>query len=361
MSVLSDGTVVPSFLSTRAGAGHSGFARSMMEMGLREGLVVAVHAPSADTNTNKHYYEYDVKVDHVDNGTHTEIIFPRARLGNSFGGVADFVRWRPRLGGRASNDDGAIFSTGSRVYVMCVNGNTKSAIILGGAQHPVGSDPEGDEEPLFVFEFNGIRAEIHPNGDFKLIHRGATDPMGVVEEDDATKNGTSITMDAEGDILIGTGADSQNLIHLDSQGKRIHITGEEEVEIEAGGNVKINSTGVLTGGATDYTIMGTTYRTAQQALHQTVMPLLVSLSGLLATAGAQVAAAGGSMATAAGFHSIPVAGPILGVAPLTTASGALSGAGATLAAAAPLVTSIMAAIQGFEAAGPYLSTKNRSD
>lgn len=362
-TVFDDGTVVPSFLSVRSGPGPSGFARNMMEVMLREGLVIAAHAPSADTNTNGKVWEYDVRIDHVDAGTHTEIVYPRARIATSFGGVADFFRWKPRLGTKATTDEGNIFSTGSRVYVMCVNGNTQSAIIVGGAQHPVaGADPEDEDAPLMVFAFNGIRAEIHPNGDFMLRHDGATDSEGKIVDDDKTKAGTSIIMDAAGDVIVSTGADAKNSIRLDSQGKRIHITGEDEVEVEAAGNVKIRSSGVLTGAATDATMMGTTYRTAQQAMHQTVIPLLTSLSGLIATAGAGVAAAGGSIATAAGFHAIPVAGPIIGAAPLGAGAGSLATAGVALSTAAPLVMSIMVAIQGFEAGDlTYLSKKNKSD
>src|SRR5258706_15940733 len=112
--VLPDGTIVPNFLSISAGD-ISGFERAMNDIHFKVGRVVSIHSPQSDTNTNGKFYEFDVAVDDVNHGSHTEILYPRCQLSNFFGGVADFFRWKPRLGTESTSPDGTVVSTGSRV------------------------------------------------------------------------------------------------------------------------------------------------------------------------------------------------------------------------------------------------------
>lgn len=346
---LNDGTVIPNYLDVRNNPGDSGFQRAMTDYGLHVGRIIASHPPSADTNTNKKFWEYDVKVDLVANGTHTEVVYPRCQLANTFGGVADFMRWTPRLGAQSTNEDGTAISTGSRVYLMCVNGNTRSGVIIGGQNHVANtSDPQEDGAALFVGEFNGIRIEVSKDGNLTILHRGATNPDGTVIDDDSTKNGTSIVLNQNGDIKLSTGADGNNTVWLDSQNKKIIVDADELVEIEASGNVKIKSAGVLIGAATDNTMLGSTFRKDLSDCNSTLISGLLTISNLILTAAIGIT-------TAAAAHATPITGPVVG-AP------SLAAAGAALQSTVPTVNQMMLALQTLEAkSAGHLSTKNKSD
>lgn len=332
---MDDGSIVPNYLGISEAFRVSAFDTSMSDVSLRRGRIVAAYAPSSAQNTSKKAWQYDVMVRHMDgNGSLSDVVYPRAQIQSMFGGVGDMVRWRPRIN--------------AEVILACINGNRSEAWIIGAPKNPKAKkDLEGEEQEQFFAEINGVAVQVAQNGDLIITHKGKTADDGSVIDDDDTKNGTCITLDSNGDVKISTGKDAANSIRLDSQNNTIQIQSSDLVVVQAEGNVKIESEGVLTGSATDATLLGASYRTAQTSLHATVMPLLVTLSGLLTTAGA-------ALATAAGVHVIPIAGPIVGAPAMGTAAASLSTAG-------PLIAQIMAAIQTFEAQGPFLSTKNRSD
>jgi hypothetical protein len=338
--MIEDGSVIPSFLGLSQGSGMSGTEVSLSDMRLRVGHVVAIHAPDAKSNSNGKYFEYDVE---VDVGAGLSKVYPRAIIADTMGGMADFFEWTPRISEGGSGQ----VNKGTRVLVMCVNGHSGRAVIMGGAKHNGRVAAESNDlGHHLTFEFNGINVNISKDGDMLITHKGATASDGSVKDDNETKNGTSILMDKNGDVKIGTGKGSKNLIHLDSQKKQILLL----------------SSGVLTGSATDSTMMGTTYRTAQQTMHTTVMPLLTALSTLIATAGGSVTAASVGLATAAVAHLAPIAGPIIGSPAIATAGVSLVAAGAALTSAGPLVAQIMAAIQTLEGqSDAFLSKKNKSD
>ena len=109
----------------------------------------------------------------------------------------------------------------------------------------------------------------------------------------------------------------------------------------AASNVAIKSAGVLTGAASDATLMGTTYRAAEAQLHSQLLAGLQALTAGLTALGAGLAAAA----------------PLT---PLAAVPLAAAAAGATAAIAS--VTVMTAALTAFEAQAPtYLSLKNKSD
>ncbi len=67
-------------------------------------------------------------VDRIDGaGVVNQILYPRAIVSSLFGGVADYVRWTPRIDDKEL-DSG--ISLGSKVLLLCVNANTRSAYIV---------------------------------------------------------------------------------------------------------------------------------------------------------------------------------------------------------------------------------------
>lgn len=339
--ILEDGSVIPSYLGASQGAGMSAQDIAQNDLRLRVGRVVAVHAPDSKTNANGKFFEYDVE---VDIGAGLTKVYPRAVMMDTMGGMADFFEWTPRIsqGGSGQIDQG------TRVLVLCVNGQSGRAVIIGGAKHHGRKQKESREKGHHMeWEFNGINATINKDGDLLITHKGATNADGSIKSDDEKTNGTSILLNKDGDVKIGTGKNSTNLIHLDSKNKKILIDSTEDlVEVHAKGNIKMLSSGVLIGDATDKMLLGESFRNALSSMNDTLKQKLQSLSLKVSIAGAALTTGGTSM-------SVPITGAV-------AAGPQINSAGQQLTQAGQDITACLQAIQQFEQKS-YLSDKNKSD
>lgn len=346
---LADGTVLPSFLDTRSSALPRARDIDQNDLRLRVGRIVASHAPDASSNSNGTVYEYDVE---VDIGAGVTKVYPRAVMSDPLGGLADTLFYKPRLstGGNDLNK----LDTGTRVLLLCVNGQSGRSLIIGGTKHHGKKAKESVVDGVFRAEVNGIILHINEDGELKVTHKGATNDDGTVKTDGATTNGTFIQLDKNGDVKIGTGSSSSTLIHMESSGQVMNLN--------ATSNVKIQSSGVMTGAATDSTLMGSTYRRDKTVMHSTMMPLLTALSALASTAGTGFTTAAAQLQAAGVAQKVPVAGAVAASVPIQAASVACMTAAAAVTAMGPLFTQLMAAIQIFESkAATHLSLKNKSD
>lgn len=374
MAALDDGTIIPSFLKvTDTSQEVFGYENSVNDYSLRVGRILKAYSPSDTQNRNKKVIEYDVSVRHADGTSgYTDISYPRVRVASLFGGVADYLRWTPRID---NFDYVSQFGLGSKVLLLCINGNQRVAYIIGGIPHPDDgvSSLSFKESPYLEFEFNGIYVHIDKDGTFSLIHRGPTGPDGDILTDAGTNS--SIQFSSEGNITLGynlqnkpgggveTNSDSLPFLGLLKQQNQIVSFAQDDISaetenrflIKTTNGVKINDGGLFP----QAFLRATIYRQQQEIMHNVIMPLLSTLSTLLTTSGATLTATGATLATVGGFHLIPVAGPLL-ASPLVIAAGATTTAsGAALTAAGPVVAAIQAAIQAFEAlSSQYLSNKH---
>jgi phage gp45-like len=344
MPTLFDGTELPSFLRVVEGAGASGQDLSLNDYRIRAGRIVSIHHPGSSSNNNKKFFEFDVE---VDVGGGVKKVYPRCIMTDMFGGVADFFEWTPRIS-VGTSENGSKLDTGSRVLILCLNGYSSKALIIAGAKHH-GRPPETKNKGHHLaFEFNGMKIDIDNDGALKVVKRGPTNAEGKVIEQDAVKNGSSIQIRQTGDVFIAAGIEENAYVSVQSAENLVWINGKEAVRATSEGNVIIKSAGVLTGDATDSTMMGSTYRSAESIKNEAMMNFLIQISALITSAGA-------SLAAAATVHNIPVAGPIIGVPAIGAAATALSAAG-------PLIAQLMVQIQNFELRSQtYLSQKNKSD
>lgn len=334
---LSDGTVIPHFLSVSSSADDKPASWfTFNDTSLRVGRIIRGYSPNNPASTNKQIAEWDVAVNFADSsGSQTEIVYYKVRVASLFGGVADYLRWTPRL-----DVNGIALS--SYVLVLCINGNQRQAYIIGGIPHPESTaiDANIDGRVYVDFNFNGLGVRINNNGSFQVEQRGATDFDGSVINPIGT---SSLFFNDSGDINLSCFDKNQKVtgsILLERATKHLSIFSDNSLYIDTNTyfvlttpNIRINEFGP----DQQSFLRATTYRDEQETMHNKIMPLLQSLSALLTTAGAQ-------LAVAAGFHAIPIVGASLG------ASG-VAGAGAALTAAAPLIQQIQTAIQGFELNG----------
>ncbi len=360
-NVLEDGTVVPKFYRVGTSESKSGAEINVSDPVLRMGQVTAVHYPGEEENYNGNRIEYDVKIVLlVKDGTATRPIIPRCRIATLFGGVADFFTWTPRPL-TDPHADPTVLQPGSIVLLLCPNGIRRDCLIIGGAPHPMMPADSKDKGHHLDFAFNGITAGINKDGELEVKYGGATNADGSLV-DSSSPGGSSFKFSNDGSLQL-TSPDGSQLIKIDHSASKVsvlahtfevksdktNITGDFGVNINSNLTCNIKATlGLKVGAATDAFMKGTTYRAAEAAMHTSMLASIATLTGLMATAAANLQAAGVAM-------KVPTVGAVIGSVPMQAAATALTSMAAPLAA-------LTATITAFEAGSiPYLSLLNMGD
>ena len=374
---LPDGSIVPSYqkLHTAEVREQNATTLTNFNYGLRIGYVAAVYLPNTEDNETAKFTEYDVVCHHFDAaGGETYVRYQRARLMTGFSSAADFETFSLRS--PTNSDASKPITTGSRVLLLCVNGRTNSAYIIGAAPHPKSAGATEEDGHFYKFQFNGILFAVNKDGELEISFKGATKEDGeLTDEADPEASGTKLSITKEGNFVITTNpeAEKPQSILVDHQNKRVElsantgfsvqvqdgpalISAKQDAAIESEAQVAVTATsdanvtskngnvniagnaapgfGVILGSGSDAMIKGSTYRTQEALANQNVAAMLQAASAALAAAGAACL--------------VPIVGPIAASPLLVTAS-------VTIASAA-------AALQAFEAQGPtYLSLKNKND
>jgi hypothetical protein len=388
--ILSDGSVIPSYLSTEP-MGYTESMGSFDSMALMVGEIQEIIYPDDKRNVNKKFIEYRVAMQYRQGQDPAAgVEFANCLLMNSFGGAADQFKYTLRPDSKEEKAEGT-FGRGSKVLVLCLNGESSRSYIIGGIRDSSLDEPDENEGHSLSFKFNGISFGISADGAAKLSFNGPTKADGTLDtsvEGASDENGpTTLELKADGSFKLSTKDDNQSILvdhanksasfafdeefHLSVNGtvnessdddwtldvgSTLTAKASETVEIEAGstltlkatGRSYIRSAGLQIGAATDSMMKGTTYRLAQQGLHQQLLGALATLSTQIATAGAAITAAVGPLA-------IPITGPAAAAAILAPAGIALSGAAAS-------ISQMSTAIAGFEGqSAGFLSTVNNND
>lgn len=391
--ILNDGTVIPSYLSVSY-FGEFVSPGTQDSISLRLGEVKEIIYPEDEKSVSKRFTEYTVDVQQRDgNAPGTNVVYYNCVVSTLFGTSADFLKYTLRSDKQQENAVGK----GAKVLLLCINGSTTKGVIVG-AIRDTGTDPDGtkyegkdskEDGHNLNFEFNGIKVKINKSGELNLTFRGATKVDGTLSDEAIPEaEGTQLQIDKNGSITAST-PESKQFLKIDHENKKIEILADTEwnvkvneksifdfgkswevsvgdefkcsiqkdvtlntssgkIDIGASGNVNIKSAGLMVGNATDSMMKGTTYRNAESTQNNQLMSALTQLAGFLTTAGVSITAA-------SGLHSIPVAGPIIGAAPLTAAATALT-------SAATAVSQMISAITSFEGqSATYLSTVNKND
>jgi hypothetical protein len=388
--ILDDNTVVPSFqgLIKRGRAEPTG---NLSNLALRMGEVKDIIYKDDQKSITKQFTEYTVEVQHRDGGhAGTTTKYIGCLVNNLFGGAADTFRYTLRKDDQSkkqtTDDDG--IGVGSKVLLLCVNGQTTRAMIMGGLRDikvkEKDEDKKDDGHNLF-FEFNGISVAINKDGEAKIAFRGATKVDGTLDTDagaDEKKGPTTVEFLKNGNLKIYTKDDKQHVL-IDHENKKadflfdeewkvkvnkkvtedygdawecsvgssIKITAKKDISFEtsggdwnmkASGKVTIKSSGVQTGDATDATMMGDTFRNAQKTMNNALSQGFQDLIQQLTQIG------------------IAVNGPLK--IPMVGGAAASAVAGPAVIQCVQIVGKMMAAIKTFEGqSSGYLSTKNKSD
>jgi hypothetical protein len=311
-----------------------------------------------DVNTNE--LRYLVEIRH-----RNDVVFSNCRMLRRWGGAFNYEDsvMRGYTHNNTSNEEnGPEAIPGDAVLVGQFAGQGREGIILGGLTHVARKNfLDVKKGPQYRSEFNGIETSINEDGEWTLTFRGqptnlsklnATPSEPIPTPEYNTDVGTSyMKWDKTGSFTLSDEAtdgdkrqrlfiDKKNgTIDVDSGKVNLHITKKDQSVKWTTELYVVKSPKVRLGeeGASEWLIIGTTFRSKQKAMNNTVSQQLAIAQAQLAIAKAALASAGASMA-------VPISGAIAAGPQITLAGTAIDLAGQAIGQAGMAVTN-------FEAAG----------
>lgn len=330
MPRLPGGDVLPSFLGIERTPtmwdGHN-----FDNTSLRIGEVQEIVYPNDPRSRTKRFTEYRVLVQQRSNRTGNSKIYESCLLMSQFGGVADRVSWTLRA---ATSQDKTGLGLGSKVLIACVNGETNVAYIIGGTRDQTDdSDVKvKDLKHHLLAVFNGVELAVDDDGQLTISYNGKTQADGTIDDGvDSNAPGTALVFGKDGSFTVGD-KDAKNAFTIDHANSKVVIARDTAFEL---------------GAATDYMLLGESFRQSQSQMHAKLLAQLNTLQTLLITAGTALA----TTATT----------PVVPALPQPT----LAPAGVALLAAADVAAQMAQAIQGFEQdaaqKNSFVSEHNKAD
>lgn len=329
MPILPGGDILPAFMAVGSIKPHHD-GLSFDNTRLRVGEVTTIVYPDDKESRSKKFVEYHVLVQQRSNRTGNAKLYRNCLLMNPFAGLADRASFTLRAD-NAQNLTKSGLGKGSKVMVLCANGETNNAYIIGGCRDQTDETDKKvkDLKHHLYFNFNGVSFFIDDDGQLFVTYNGKTGIDGKTDSNvDSNAPGSTLKFGKDGAIQIAD-KDAKNAVTIDHANKKVTIARDQAFEL---------------GDATDHMLLGESFRNAQQQLNNNLMGKLQALQGQLQAAG-----------TALNAAVTPAPGAPLG----------LNGVGAALLAAAQTVNQMAQAIQQFEQSASqknsFLSQKNKAD
>ncbi len=237
-----DPQVPDSLLEEHGDSEHGMHQFTHENFALKSGVTIRLFDIDDDRNLSKLGPEYDVAVveQQGDKGS-TMTIYKNCLAVDRFGGLADFFEAKFRIpseGKYESTLDGEK-QDGSFVLLLCLDGQTEKAIILGGLKHPARADVLTKEAGIHAEgEFNGINFKVNKDGEFTLTFRSATDNKGKAADEKA--GGTFVKFEKDGSVDINDG-NTEN-IKINKTDKKVQINADSDIEnTSASGSFKVTA------------------------------------------------------------------------------------------------------------------------
>lgn len=216
---------------------------------IRMGVVVKVHEVNDESNISKLFPEYDIVTSEQNKQLGQSFVeYTNCIAMDSLGGVADFFEKKLR------QSDGEEFKksynfdkqNGSLVLILCVDGFSDKAIIIGGVPHSnknrkttltkeAGLHLEG--------EYNGLNWKIDKDGALTVTFKSKTNNEGVPQDKQA--GGTHIQIDKTGQVDINANLKDaeETYIRMDKKNKDVGLKAGSNIGLTAKKNVGINAEG----------------------------------------------------------------------------------------------------------------------
>lgn len=202
---------------------------------LRPGEVKKVIYPEDPGNLSG-FIEYDVWVQHRENNTAVSLIYHNCLSNNPLAGLADhFVmtyRTDPKAGVTKNSQQSIVDGVGSKVLLLCINGERASARIVGGIRDSRSNDRGRKAKGHHLeFEFNGVRFEIGDAGGLRVSVNGKTAADGTLDpKADKAGVGTYLEIGANGTWTAATKDGKQSVV-IDHKAGTIKVNAEKRLTL----------------------------------------------------------------------------------------------------------------------------------
>ena len=201
---LPSGGVLPSgLLEIDNTSRHAGFSKKFANYPLRVGVVVASYPADHDQNNSKLTAEYDVLVMEQDsNRSISPLTYKNCMSMDGLGSIADYFEKSFRPQKKAKNKasaKGFNGQDGAVVFLLCLDGSSEKAVIVGAAPHPNRKTKLTNGQQL-AGEFNGVSIAIEDSGSANLSFKGATNNDGTAI--DSSQGITTVDIEKDGSLQI---------------------------------------------------------------------------------------------------------------------------------------------------------------
>jgi hypothetical protein len=229
---LRNGTIMPhGLLSVDPNRHAAGFNQIYANYPIRAGIVIQRYEVDDKRNISKLCMEYDVMVieQHANEGV-VPTLYSNCVSSDGLGGVGDFFekkfRKQKKVRGKSkgldfSSQDGAI------VLLLCLDGNSNKAIIIGGLKHPDRKTKLTGKDEILAAEYNGVAIAINEDGSTSLTFKGATNNDGSPK--DAAQGDTSIGIEKDGSLQIK----NKGVTQRNQKDGKFSVTAEDAITLVA--------------------------------------------------------------------------------------------------------------------------------
>lgn len=237
---LENGAVLPhGLLGNSDQAAMAGFNKTYRNTSLRMGVVLRVYPVSDKKNLSKLSNEYDVQVfeQNEDKGS-SVITYKNCLSAEAMGSIADFFEKSLRIkkSRPANNELNTKGQDGAIVLILCLDGMTEKAIVMGSMTHPDRKSTLVDGDPHLEGEYNGVRIKIDKDGSTSLVFKGATDNKGKAL--DASQAKTTVKIEKDGSFQV----DHDSISFRMARDGTTTLKGKKDINIITDTNVNITAT-----------------------------------------------------------------------------------------------------------------------
>ena len=235
--------ILPSSLLEIRKADDMSFTKKLSEnMSLRLGVVIEIYEVDNKENVSKLTPEYDVMTIENDN----TVKYKNCMAIDSLGGIADYFtkKLRKPKDSKKVRDSGSLKNqNGSIVLMLCIDGSSEQAIILGAIQHPDRKNGKLTKElgHHMEGEFNGLNWKVDKDGALTITFKSATDNDGKAK--DTKTGGTTLKIDKTGSVDVNTNltGDGETYIRMDKTNKDVGLKAGQHIGLTAKKNIGLTA------------------------------------------------------------------------------------------------------------------------
>lgn len=292
MNHLPNGTVLPfGLMGVSEDAGMAGFNKTYRNTALRLGIVTKSFDISDEANLSKLTIEYDVSVfEQLEDRGSSVVTYRNCISAEGMGSIADFFERTLRVRKNSSTQTQLINTknqNGAVVLILCLDGVSEKAIIVGSVTHPDRKSTLAGETAHLEGEFNGVNIQVNEDGSANFTFKGPTDNDGSPVDSSITPTVLSIASDGSFQVqhskitftLATSGiATLTSTDNLNVNCKDANITASGDANITASGNALVEAPAIKLGsGASEALIKGDTFKKMVFDIH--IHPTPIGPSG----------------------------------------------------------------------------------